>query len=228
MRETRTVQRGIFDSYSKHDHGVLLEAFSDRLDTHPDILKLLQADLIDPSCKAVGCCGLSVESVLRCLLLKQILGISYDQLSFHLSDSITYRTFARLSVQQTPSRAGLQSVIRKLRPQTLQAVHEKLCMHWHEQQLPEHDYIRIDSTVVASHIAPPSDSRLLDDSVRVLSRYLATCHRYTGHKVRFTDQKKKSNRLAFTIFSAKVAEKKHFILNCFPALRWFLNRLTER
>ena len=36
---------------------------------------------------------------------------------------------------------------------------------------------------------------------------LATCHRYTGHKVRFTDQRKKSKRLAFAIFYAKVAEK---------------------
>ena len=207
MRETRTVQSSIFDFYSKYDHGALLEALSDRLDLHPDILKLLQADLIDPSLKAVGCRGLSVDSVFRCLLLKQILGISYDQLSFHLSDSQTYRTFARLSAQQAPSRAGLQSVIRKIRAQTLQAVHEKLCMQWHEQQLFQHDYIRIDSTVVESHIAPPSDSRLLDDSVRVLSRYLATCHRYTGYKVRFTDQRKKSKRLAFAIFYAKAAEK---------------------
>ena len=207
MRETRTVQNSIFDSYSKHDHGVLLKTLSDRLDSHPDILKLLQVDLIDPSRKAVGCRGLSVDSVFRCLLLKQILGVSYDQLSFHLSDSITYRTFARLSAQQAPSRAGLQSVIRKIQPQTLQAVHGKLCMQWHEQQLLQQDYIRIDSTVVESHIAPPSDSRLLDDSVRVLSRYLATCHRYTGHKVRFTDQRKKSKRLAFAIFYAKVAEK---------------------
>ena len=99
MRETRTVQNSIFDSYSKHDHGVLLKTLSDRLDSHPDILKLLQADLIDPSRKAVGCRGLSVDSVFRCLLLKRILGVSYDQLSFHLSDSITYRTFARLSAQ---------------------------------------------------------------------------------------------------------------------------------
>ncbi|MFT4730692.1 MAG: IS5 family transposase [Granulosicoccus sp.] len=186
---------------------MLFEALSDRLDTHPDILKLLRVDLIDPSLKAVGCRGLSVDSVFRCLLLKQILSISYEQLSFHLSDSLTYRTFARLSAQQAPSRVGLQSVIRKIRPQTLQAVHEKLCMHWHQRQLLQHDYIRIDSTVVESHFAPPSDSRLLDDSVRVLSRYLATCHRYTCHKVRFTDQWKKSKRLAFTIFYAKVAEK---------------------
>lgn len=207
MRETRTVQSSIFDSYSKHDHGVLLETLSDRLDAHPDILELLSADLIDPKRKAVGCRGLSVESVLRCLLLKQILGISYEKLSFHLSDSITYRTFVRLPAKRFPSRAGLQSVIRKIQPQTLQAVHEKLCTHWHDQQLLQHDCIRIDSTVVESHIAPPSDSALLDDCVRVLSRYLATCHRYTGLRVRFTDQRKKSKRLAFAIFYAKVTEK---------------------
>lgn len=35
------------------------------------------------------------------------------------------------------------------------------------------DKLRIDSTVVASHIAPPSDSQLLNDGVRVISRLLA-------------------------------------------------------
>ena len=51
----------------------------------------LGADLIDKAALPVGRMGLSAERVLRCLLLKQQLRISYKQLAFHLSDSVTYR-----------------------------------------------------------------------------------------------------------------------------------------
>ena len=80
-------------------------------------------------------------------------------------------------------------------------------MQWHEQGLIDSDQIRIDSTVVESNIAPPSDSGLLNDSIRVLSRQMAICHRETGLRVRCTDQRSKSKRLAFAIFHAKSAEK---------------------
>jgi IS5 family transposase len=69
------------------------------------------------------------------------------------------------------------------------------------------DKLRIDSTVVASHIAPPSDSQLLNDGVRVISRLLAKSKTETGVKVRFTDQRKVSKSLAFRIFNAKKATK---------------------
>ena len=51
----------------------------------------LGADLIDKAALPVGRMGLSAERVLRCLLLKQQLRISYKQLAFHLSDSVTCR-----------------------------------------------------------------------------------------------------------------------------------------
>jgi IS5 family transposase len=52
------------------------------------------------------------------------------------------------------------------------------------------DKLRIDSTVVASNIAPPSDSQLLDDAVRVISWLLAKSKAETGLKIRFTDKRK--------------------------------------
>jgi IS5 family transposase len=60
---------------------------------------------------------------------------------------------------------------------------------------------------VKSAIAPPSDSRLLNDGIRVLSRYLATSRSVTGFKIRFKDFRKPSKALAFRIFNAKKAEK---------------------
>lgn len=217
MRETRNVQTSIFDFYSEHEHGRMLVKLSEILDSHPWLLDTLKSDLIDEGSRHCGRCGLSVESVLRCLLLKTILQISYQKLAFYLSDSPTYRSFTRLSTQQHPSRSGLQSVLRKIRPETLQTIHHLLCEHWQQQGLIDTDKIRIDSTVVEANIAAPSDSRLLNDSIRVLSRQLSIFHRKTGVKCRFTDQREKSKRLAFAIFYAKNPEKQELypkLLSC--------------
>lgn len=96
MRETHNAQVSIFEHCSNHEYGVKLRKLSEVLDRQPEILELVAADLIDASVSAAGRTGLSAESVLRCLVLRQQLGFSYEQLTFHLSDSVTYRTFARL------------------------------------------------------------------------------------------------------------------------------------
>lgn len=207
MRETRAVQTSIFDSYSQNEHSQMLLLLSNLLDEHPLVLSVIEQDLMDPTTLSTGRCGLSVESVLRCLLLKTILQSSYRKLAFHLSDSPSYRCFARLGANQFPSRSGLQAAIRAISPEALQKVHQLLCLEWYEQGSIDDTKVRIDSTVVEADIAPPSDSQLLEDCIRVLSRQLVTCKRQTGHKVRFTDQRIKAKKLRFAIFYAKEPEK---------------------
>ena len=207
MRETRIAQASLFDNYSKHEFGIQLETLSRILDEHPEILALIEKDLISTSVKKVGRNGLSVESVFRCLILKQQLQVSYEQLSFHLSDSMSYRTFTRLPDGLSPSRSGLQSTIRRIRPETLEKIFDVLSIKWIEEGRMSLEKSRIDSTVVKSSIRPPSDSQLLDDSVRVLSRYFAKSQSKTGVKIRFTDKRKASKSLAFSIFNAKNSVK---------------------
>lgn len=207
MRETRIAQRSIFELFSGHEIGVQLKAQADLLDQHPEILTLIEKDLIDPSLKPVGRNGLSVENVFRCLLLKQHLGLSYQRLAFHLSDSMSFRSFVRLAPHLAPKKSCLQSTIRRIKPSTMQAVHNLLTVEWHENDKLSLAQLRIDSTVVKSNIAPPSDSQILNDGVRVLSRLLARSQSETGIKIRFTDQRKASKSLAFQIFNAKNARK---------------------
>lgn len=207
MRESRNAQASIFDFYSEHDRGKQLKGLSDLLDQHPKILSLIEQDFSRHDVASVGARGLSLESIFRCLLLKLTLGVSYRQLEFDLSDSPTYRGFARLRGAQSPSRSALQATIRRVRPETLQNIHHLLVSHWVEQGEWSLETLRIDSTVVDSNIAPPSDSQLLKDGVRVLSRLMAKCKTRTGVRVRFVDQRKRSKSLAFRIFHAKKAEK---------------------
>jgi len=78
---------------------------------------------------------------------------------------------------------------------------------WIEQGELSVEAVRIDSTVVDSNIAPPLDSQLLDDGVRVLSRLMSKSNQMSGVKIRFCDQRKRLKSLAFRIFHAKKPEK---------------------
>lgn len=207
MREARNAQASIFDRYSEHEFGRQLEKLSALVDAYPAILDLIAKDFDKANVTSTGACGLSIESILRCLVLKQITQLSYQKLAFHLSDSATYRTFARLKVKQSPSKSALQATIRRVQPETLGKIHHLLISDWLSQGKVSLDRLRIDSTVVDSNIAPPLDSGLLEDGIRVLSRLMANSTISTGVKIRFTDQRKRSKSLAFRIFHAKKPEK---------------------
>lgn len=207
MRETRNAQASIFDFYSEHDKGKQFKNLSDVLDQHPEILALIEQDFSKHDVASTGARGLSLESIFRCLILKLILSVSYRKLEFALSDSPTYRSFARLRGAQSPSRSALQATLRRMSPGTLQKINQLLMSRWVDQGDLSLDRLRIDSTVVDSNIAPPSDSQLLDDGVRVLSRLMSYSKTRTGVKIRFVDQRKRSKSLAFRIFHAKKAEK---------------------
>jgi hypothetical protein len=68
--------------YSQPELGLELERLSNILDRFREILDLIERDLINASCKNVGANGLAVETIFRCLLLKQQLRCSYEQLVF--------------------------------------------------------------------------------------------------------------------------------------------------
>ena len=207
MRETRNAQPSIFDFYCEHEQGDELQLLSDLLDEHPAILVLIEEDFDKKDVAHTGACGLALESILRCLLLKQMLKVSYRDLAFHLCDSPTYRSFARLRNGQTPSHSNLQATVRRVSAQTLEKINTLLIGEWSVQHQFAMDKLRIDSTVVKSNILDPRDSQLLDDGVRVLSRLMFQSKQLTDVKIRFCDQRKRSKSLAFRIFHAKKLEK---------------------
>ena len=227
MRETRNAQTSIFEFYAQHEQGKQLSDLSDLLDAHPDVLDLIAQDVLTPNCTSTGACGLSVESIFRCLLLKQILCVSYKLLAFHLCDSPTYRTFTRLQEEQLPSRSGLQSVIRQITSETLERCYQSLMADWVDERLLSVHSLRIDSTVVKSNISTPRDSQMLDDGVRVLSRLMFQSKDITGVKIRFTDQRKASKSLAFRIFNAKKAEKEALYPKLLSCTTVVLNQIDK-
>ncbi len=172
MRKKRTAQASIYEVFAPHDIGRELQAMSDWLDEHREVLDWVARDVRRRGLKPTGRSGLSVESVLRCALLKQHRQLSYEELAFHLYDSASFQAFARLPLHWCPKKSALQRVVSAIRPQTWERINNVLMDRAREERFEPGERVRIDSTVTDSPIHPPSDSSLLWDGVCVLVRLL--------------------------------------------------------
>ncbi len=172
MRETHNPQTSIFEFYGEHETGQQLKIISAILDDNPSIVDIAAKVIITPGTTATGRNGLTVDSIVRAGLLKQMMGLTYDELSFYLQDSLSYATFARVDYLSGPSKTSLQSCISKIDAPTWEAINQTLLADSAAKGIEKGRMVRIDSTVTESHIHPPTDSRLLWDCVRVMVRLL--------------------------------------------------------
>lgn len=176
MRQKLTRQMSLFSVTMRHDIGKEMAAISEILDATPKMLDFVYADLTRVSRKDTGREGMTAEQVLRCVVLKQYRSLSYEELAFHLEDSKSFRAFARLEMGQYPSSSSLQENIKPLSEETWEAVHQCLMQFAQEAGIESGRKVRIDSTVVESNIHDPSDSTLLWDGVRIITRWLEEGH----------------------------------------------------
>ena len=206
MRQSLLDQLPLVPVSIDHDHARELGAVSALLDQLPEAVQLVQEDLcwrgkkrIDPS---QGRHGMAAEQVLRAAVLKQMSRFSYEQLAFHLADSATYRTFCRLGFdRRPPHKATLQKNIKRVKPQTWQALNEMLVLKAQQLGVEDGRKIRTDCTVVESNVHHPNDSSLLWDSVRVLARLMARAREDWG--IAFHDHRRRAKRRTLGISNAK-------------------------
>jgi IS5 family transposase len=200
MRQERTVQATIFEVFAGHQIGCELKAISDRLDGQRALLSLVASDLRREGLRPTGRRGLPAETVLRCALLKQQRQLSYDELAFHLEDSASFRAFARLPLAWSPRKSVLHRTISAIRPETWEAVNRALVASAKHDKLEAGAMVRIDSTVTAALMHEPSDSALLWDAVRVMSRLLRQAAKLPGaSRIRWRDPRRMAKRCATEI-----------------------------
>jgi IS5 family transposase len=149
-----------------------LEAISLVLDQNPGILDLVFRDLVKYQRTDTGRGGMSAEQVLRGAILKQYRELTYEELAFHLEDSTAFRSFARLDLGQYPCGSTLQDNIKAIAAETWEAVNRVLLEYAGRQKVEKGRTVRLDATVVETHIHPPTDSTLLLDGIRVITRLL--------------------------------------------------------
>ena len=208
MRKNIQHQRPIVYPYIDHEHAEELRAIDTILDRLPLVDDLVYEDLVrDLDDPENGRPGLTGSQVLRLLILKQMNGFSYQELAFHLADSRCYRAFCGFGIDESsPSRAALQANIKKIRPETLETINRLLLVAASVDGIEHGRKIRIDSTVVSANIHDPSDSSLLWDCVRVLTRLLGRGQAATGLPI--VNHTRRAKRRALGIRNTGSASKR--------------------
>ena len=210
MRTKRTTQTSLFDPEPvDHPVGAALEAMSAWLDAHPELLDMVAADLGAGDARCRGRRGLSCETVLRCAVLKHLRQETWRGLEFALRDSQSARRFARVDTTRLPKKSALQASVGSVGADTWERINRRLLRAAQDAGMERGDRVRIDSTVVETHILAPEDSRLLFDGVRVLTRLLAQARRHLGaDTIVFHDHRRAAKRRALEARSQRGPERR--------------------
>lgn len=185
-----------------------LQKISEVLDENPQILEVVLHDLCDTADARLGAGGLTPELVLRAAIVKQMHGFSYEQLAFHLLDSNSFRSFVRLPLGWIPNKSSLQRNIARISASTWRQINQILAAWAAEQKLEKGHRIRVDSTAVASDVHHPTDSALLNDCVRTITRLLKklrqrqeelTSRREVALQVSFSDHTRRAKKRRYQI-----------------------------
>ncbi len=205
MRQFREAQLSLVPTWGLHQHTRELQMVARILDEHPEIGELAQGDLLAGRRADTGRRGLNGDQVVRVALLKQIHGLSYRELEFHLQDSDSFRAFVGLGFGEQPSFQALEANVKQIRPETWEAIHRVLIGFAQEEGLERGERIRGDTTAVEANIHEPSDSSLLWDCVRVATRLLRRmAEQRPSLRRRFCDHTRRAKRRAYEIkFSAR-------------------------
>lgn len=172
MRQKRSPQLSVFHTLAATEIGKELAAISLIIDETPPMLDPIYHDLVGVKQTDNGRTGMTAEQVLRCAILKQYRNMSYDELAFHLTDSSIFRAFARLERRQRPSSSTLQENIKSLSEGTWEAINQAVIAHAAKTGADKGRTVRIDSTAIECNIHYPTDSSLLQDGIRVITRLL--------------------------------------------------------
>ena len=114
--------------------------------------------------------GTPAEVALRLLVLKHMRNWSFDTLEREVRANIVYRLFTHVDAENVPDAKTLARIERALGPEVFQKVHDRIVGIARDKKVVEGRKMRVDTTVTETNIHYPTDSSLLGDGVRILTR----------------------------------------------------------
>jgi transposase, IS5 family len=119
-----------------------------------------------------GRLGTPATVALRMLVLKHLFDWSFDECEREVRANLVYRAFCRIEGERVPDAKTLIRLAHVLDGPALKALLARLVVIAHGRQVVRGRRLRVDTTVVETTIHYPTDSTLLADGVRVLTRAL--------------------------------------------------------
>ncbi len=123
-----------------------------------------------PKSRTRGRAGTPAEVVLRMLILKHLHDWSFDELEQEVRANLVYRAFTRIGVDAVPDAKTILKIAKALGPEVITDLHQRVVDVAKRAGVTHGRRFRIDTTVVETNVHYPTDSTLLQDGVRVLTR----------------------------------------------------------
>jgi IS5 family transposase len=173
--DARRVQRTFGDGFVAEAVDDLQEAWMRQADALLDDDQLLAAvyealATRHPKSRTRGRRGAPAEMVIRLLVLKHLRNWSYATLEREVRTNLVYRAFTRIGGGKVPDAKTMGRWGVAVRPAVVETVHHRLIAIAHQEGVVEGRQMRVDTTVVETNVHYPTDSSLLGDGVRVLTR----------------------------------------------------------
>jgi transposase, IS5 family len=174
---TRRQQRSFADGFIQEAVEDLWEPWMRHADQALDddtLLNVIQQELAKrcKKSKTRGRKATPAEVVLRMLLLKHVRDWSFETLSREVRANLVYREFTRVGGEKVPDDRTMGNLARQLGPQVIEKLHRRVVEIAQEHKIATGRKMRVDTTVVETDIHYPTDSTLLGDGVRVLTRIM--------------------------------------------------------
>jgi IS5 family transposase len=149
----------------------ILKKISEFLDGQAKIVALARRDLERGLKKpGTGRRGLTPEQTLRSYVLRRIKNWDYRELRERIADGYSLRCFTRFYSSEVPKHQAFNEAFNKLRPATIQDINDLVVRGAVDLGLEDAKKLRVDTTVSETDIHHPTDSTLLWDVVRVVTR----------------------------------------------------------
>lgn len=133
-----------------------------------------------PHSRTLGRPGVPAEIVLRLLVLKHMRNWSYAVLEREVRANLVYRDFTRVGGEKMPDAKTMGRWGVAVGPDVVKQIHERIVQIARDQRVAEGRRLRVDTTVVETNIHYPTDSSLLEDGVRVLTRTMKKITKIAG------------------------------------------------
>lgn len=177
MIEHRRQQRTFADGFIVEEVSDLWEPWmrhADEVLQDEELLNLVQQELSKRlrKSKTRGRPATTAEVALRLLLLKHIRNWSYAVLAREVRANLVYREFTCIGGGTAPDDKTISRLGRQLGPEVIGKLHQRVVQIARDRNIVSGRKMRVDTTVVETNIHYPTDSTLLSDGVRVLTRVM--------------------------------------------------------
>jgi IS5 family transposase len=141
----------------------------------PELIELVRERLASRSERSAdrGRTTIAPDRLLRCCGLKHVKGWSFRELESELRKGLAYRKFTRFHEDSIPNYSVFSRVFALLGTKATRAIHSRIVAKAKEEKVAPGRKLRTDTTVVETNIHHPTDSSLLGDGIRVLTRCLS-------------------------------------------------------